>query len=75
MELSDVKRNLNKQVIYRDKPYILTGCILRKIQDDFYYQAEIKCINANSVVTCRLEDLERYDKNSNGNNTISQHHV
>ena len=60
MDLSDVKMYLNKRITYKDTVYILTGCILRKNQNGFYYQAEIKCINANSIVICRLEDVKEY---------------
>lgn len=40
--------------------YILKGCIIRRgITGKFYYQAEIKDLNANSALLyCRLEDLE-----------------
>ena len=60
MNISEVKRNLERKVLYNGAKYILTGCIIRQgITGKFYYQAEIKDLNANSALLyCRLEDLE-----------------
>lgn len=60
MNISQVKRSLGRKVLYNGTEYILTGCIIRRgITGKFYYQAEIKDLNANSVLLyCRLEDLE-----------------
>lgn len=60
MNISEVKRNLERKVLYNGAKYILTGCIIRRgITGKFYYQAEIKDLNANSsLLYCRLEDLE-----------------
>lgn len=60
MNISEVKRNLERTVLYNRAEYILTGCIIRRgITGKFYYQAEIKDLNANSALLyCRLEDLE-----------------
>ena len=43
MKIEDVKKNLNKAVTYKDNSntYILTGCIIRKNDKVYYYQAEI----------------------------------
>lgn len=55
MNISEVKRNLERTVLYNGAEYILTGCIIRRGN----YQAEIKDLNANSALLyCRLEDLE-----------------
>jgi hypothetical protein len=60
VNISEVKRNLERKVLYNGAKYILTGCIIRRcITGQFYYQAEIKDLNANSALLyCRLEDLE-----------------
>ena len=60
MNISEVKRNLERTVLYNRAEYILTGCIIRRgITGKFYYQPEIKDLNANSALLyCRLEDLE-----------------
>lgn len=60
MNISEVKRNLERKVLYNGAKYILKGCIVRRgITGKFYYQAEIKDLNANSALLyCRLEDLE-----------------
>lgn len=60
MNISQVKRSLGRKVLYNGTEYILTGCIIRRsITGKFYYQAEIKDLNANSAIQqCRLEDLE-----------------
>lgn len=60
MNISEVKRSLERKVLYNGTEYILTGCIIRRsITGKFYYQAEIKDLNANSsLLYCRLEDLE-----------------
>lgn len=60
MNISQVKRSLGRKVLYNGTEYILTGCIIRRsITGKFYYQAEIKDLNANSALLyCRLEELE-----------------
>lgn len=60
MEIQDVKRNLNKMVIYNGKAdlYRLTACILRKNDKGYFYQAEIlDTKHGSSVIVCRLEDI------------------
>lgn len=65
MDISRVKFNLNKKVRLKlerhfvDTEYILTGCILRKNPDNnkLFYQAELKDLNAKSVIIASLEDV------------------
>lgn len=57
MELADVKRNLNKPVWYGGNQYLLTGCILRRGEEGFYYQTELYEQQARAVLICRLEDI------------------
>lgn len=61
MQIEQVKKNLNKMVVYRGKQgvYKLTGCIIRKNTGGFYYQAELyDTTNNNTVVICGLNDIE-----------------
>lgn len=60
MKLEEVKRNLNKPVQYETaggvREYLLTGCILRKNEKGYFYQAELQdTANRNSILICRLE--------------------
>lgn len=61
MQIEQVKRNLNQMVVYKGKTdvYRLVGCILRKGKDGIFYQAELQDTTCqNSVVVCKLEDIE-----------------
>lgn len=65
MTPADVKRNLNKPVIFHESrygnkhKYILTGATIRRGEDDYYYQAELTDVTFNrSIVICRLEEIE-----------------
>ncbi len=59
MKIEEVKRSLNKTVIRSTGagsfPYLFTGCVLRKCDLGYYYQAELQDPNnKNSVlVLCR----------------------
>lgn len=61
MLLSEVKKNLNKEVYYKTGKYKLTGCILRKNErnNEFFYVAELLDLTSNrSIVYCRLSDVK-----------------
>lgn len=59
MDRNKIKENLNKEVIYNSSEYIMTACIFRlKDNGTLYCQAELKDKPANSVLICRLEDVE-----------------
>lgn len=58
MEIADVKRNLNKPVLYGGHGYTFTGCMLRRGETEFYYQAELYDKDARAVIICRLEDVK-----------------
>lgn len=45
-------------VKYQDTNYIFSGCVLRKNNIDFYYQAELKSKTAKSIIICKLGDVE-----------------
>lgn len=62
MELKDVKFSLGKKVrlVTRDinAEYLFTGCILRKNERGYFYQAELQDLkNKRSVVICRLDEV------------------
>lgn len=65
MDISEVKKNLNKLVIYQPTKestatdYYLTGCILRRNKETkkIFYQAEIKDTNANSIMIVDLSQV------------------
>ena len=64
MNIADVKANLNRNVRLEipihniDAEYMLTGCVIRKNESgDFYYQAELKDLNSNSLVIAALENV------------------
>lgn len=62
----EIKRNLGKQVrltsnkLYAEGDvYLLTGAIIRRGDEGFYYQAELQDpSHLNSVVVVRLEEIE-----------------
>lgn len=59
MVISRVKFNLDDKVKYKGVEYIFTACIFRRRNNDDYYQAELKCLNArSSLVIADLEDVE-----------------
>lgn len=61
-----IKRNLNKRVILTNErlyiesaDFILVGAVIRKNGNDFFYQAILQDLNnGNSVLVCKLEDIE-----------------
>lgn len=63
MELSEVKKNLNKKVRYKDTKngidglYEFTACTLRKNEKGCYYQAELIDPNGNCVIKAGLENI------------------
>nr|DAN07969.1 MAG TPA: hypothetical protein [Caudoviricetes sp.] len=70
MKIEEVKRSLNKTVIRSTGagsfPYLFTGCVLRKCDLGYYYQAELQDPdNENSVLICRLEEInERWQSDA-----------
>lgn len=65
MDISEVKQNLNRKVCYSNKrmnldrvEYILTGCILRKNENGYYYTAELKSVTQPvSIMHVELDDI------------------
>lgn len=61
MRIEEVKAALGKPVRFRnerlhcDGMYVLTGCIIRRGNDGFYYQAEIA--RDGHVIIARLEEI------------------
>lgn len=65
MTIENVKKNLNKPVIFKNPKlnlecsYILTACIIRRGKQGFFYQAELQDIKQNnSVMRCGLEEIK-----------------
>lgn len=66
MKLEEVKFWLGKEVLLSarsgESHYLLTGCILRKNENGFFYQVELQDFkNKRSVLICRLEDVKIND--------------
>lgn len=66
MDISRVKFNLNEQVEYTSESrgliktrYILTGCVLRKNANGYYYDAELQDIRQpKNILIAKLEDVD-----------------
>lgn len=61
MELQEIKRNLNRMVVYKGckDVYRLTACIIRKNENGFFYQAELQDTKCNNSVSYgKLTDIE-----------------
>lgn len=68
MDISQVKKYLNRQVSYKGSIYNLVGCIIRRSikENKFIYQAELQDnLATNSLVVCKLDDVE-IRSNENG---------
>lgn len=64
MNATEIKKHLNKPVIFRNKKagidsvYMFTGAIFRKGSDGYFYQAELQEMNGRrTIVICSLEDI------------------
>lgn len=66
MDISQVKKNLGRKVVYNGTEYLFSGCIIRPDeQNGFYYQAELQDLKANnSVIICALPEVKE-NKNEN----------
>ena len=70
MDISEVKRNLNRRVTYSnesmflvDAEYTLAGCMLRKSIDGYYYTAELLSVcQPRSVIHVPLEEVKACGK-------------
>lgn len=64
MELSEVKKNLNREVLYCNNRYLLTGVILKmnKKTRKFYYTAELfDLYSEHSLLYCALEKIQKLE--------------
>ncbi len=58
MDISKVKMNLGRKVIYKNAEYLFSGCIMRVDENGFYYQAELQDLSAtHSVRICKLNQI------------------
>lgn len=61
MNLAQIKRSMNRTVMYKGGEYRLVGCIFRQNEKtgEYYYQAELLDLRSGrSTVICRLDDIE-----------------
>lgn len=62
MNITQVKRCLNRQVKFSDNRYKtifrFRACIFRLGNNGYYYTAELYDEKTNSAVICKLEDIE-----------------
>lgn len=68
MTEKDIKANLNKKVEYNNPiygrrcGYILTGAIIRKGENGYFYQAELTEEKTGSIIYAKLEDIEAIER-------------
>lgn len=60
MDIADVKQSLyeGREVTYNGFQYIFKACILRYGNNGFYYQAELRDLNAKMVMIAPLDAVE-----------------
>lgn len=60
MELVQVKQAIlyKSMVKHQDVNYYITACIMRLINNAWYYQLELHDLNANAVVIANMEMVE-----------------
>lgn len=61
MDIRDVKKSLNREVLHNGQRYLFAGCVLRRHRKTgrFYYEAELHDPrNLNWVVYCPLSDIK-----------------
>ena len=61
MDIRDIKKSLNREVLHGGQKYLFVGCILRRHRKEnrFYYEAELHDPrNLNWVVYCPLSDIQ-----------------
>ena len=64
LDISNVKKTLNREVIHDGVTYLLSGVTIRRHRKEqkFYYEAELRDIkNGGWVVTCPLREVECKD--------------
>lgn len=71
MNISEVKRNLERVVLYNGAEYILKGCIIRRnTTGRFYYQAELADTKAkSSLIVTALDKIDERRESVESKNT------
>lgn len=71
MNISEVKRNLERTVLCNGAEYILKGCIIRRnTMGRFFYQAELADTKAkSSLIVTALDKIDERRTNSESKNT------
>jgi len=65
MDIRDVKKSLNREVLHDGQRYLFAGCVLRRHRKTgrFYYEAELHDPrNEKWVVCCPLSDIKEEHK-------------
>lgn len=59
MKRTEIKSRIGSIVKYKGVEYRFSGCILRVDNEGkLYYQAEITDMKCNSIVICKMEEIE-----------------
>lgn len=61
---SEVKKYMDRKVVYQDKEYYLSAYILRKKDGVYRHQAELVEIGGNTVYIVELEKVEVANENT-----------
>lgn len=72
MNISEVKRNLERTVLYNGAEYILKGCIIRRNTTGrfYYYQAELMDTKAkSSLIVTALDKIDERRESVESKNT------
>lgn len=71
MNISEVKRNLERVVLYNGAEYVLKGCIIRRnTTGRFYYQVELMDIKAKgSLIVTALDKIDERRESIESENT------
>lgn len=71
MNISEIKRNLERIVLYNGAEYILKGCIIRRnTMGRFYYQAELMDTKAkSSLIVTALDKIDKRRESIESENT------
>lgn len=71
MNISEVKRNLERVVLYNGAEYVLKGCIIRRnTTGRFYYQVELMDIKAkSSLIVTALDKIDERRESIESENT------
>lgn len=65
MKSEHIKQTLNRPVMYKGREYLMVRSAISKIDNEYYYQAELRDLKADfSVIWVKLEDVEEIVDNA-----------